>query len=88
MFTIERPIENAFNIVYDHAMGFGKIVDHIIEKHHAKNIYMLSGMREVSMSIGIERAVPVEAKNDLQKLVKAADEKMYLQKAARGDQRR
>ena len=50
VFTIERPIENAFNIVYDHAMGFGKIVDHIIEKHHAKNIYMLSGMRDNAFS--------------------------------------
>jgi len=50
VFTVERPISNAFNIIYDHGKGLGRIVDHVIEKHGAKNIYMLSGMRDNAFS--------------------------------------
>lgn len=50
-FTVERPIDGAYNIIYDHGKSFGKIVDHIIEKHGARNIFMMSGMRGNSFSL-------------------------------------
>lgn len=49
-FTVERPIDGAYNIVYDHSASFERIVDHVIEKHGARNIFMLSGMRDNSFS--------------------------------------
>ena len=50
VFTVERKMDNAYNIIYDYGAIFEKIVDHVIECHNARNIYMLSGIRNNSFS--------------------------------------
>lgn len=50
VFTVDRRAEGAYYISYDYGSCFNQIVDHVIEKHGCRNIYMMSGIRDNSFS--------------------------------------
>lgn len=45
-FCFEKKYDGAYYIGYDYENAFKKITDHVIEKHGARNIYMISGMQD------------------------------------------
>ena len=56
VFSMEHDISGAYNISYDYERSFNKIVDHIIEKHGAKDICLISGIKGNSFSDAREQA--------------------------------
>lgn len=45
VFTVDRKTDGAYLVSYDYGSSFGKMVDHVIERHRCKNIYLMSGHR-------------------------------------------
>lgn len=51
VFTIEKKYEGAYYIGYDYDNAFEKITSHVIEEHNAKNIFMISGIKDNEFSV-------------------------------------